>query len=227
MYQYHVLTGGPEKIEFDVNSLKEYVLSLDKKSLIVKEMGSGNDNPHFNVIIETNCRLDNVKRGIKKAYYKDSLQKVENKHLVESKNVKDYEQIKNIVNYLSKEDSKTIIYDGIDYKSVIADMPDYDTHLKAVKESVLMSNSKTKLLEIMIQTYIETYEQTNVYTGDKSRIRPPDKLAFKTVIEIMLTKHYNLTEILKNVKPYFIQWSAVLGNMQYMENEIDNQLQFI
>lgn len=231
-YLYLVLTGGSEKIERDSPLLIQTVKGVDSKSIIILEYGESGDNPHINVICKTNMRPDNFKRMCMNAYYGKEYLKTQlgNKYLCKCQKVKNYENVKNIGVYLTKEPKYNVLYDGSTLLKDIEDMPSYDEHQTALQQSRMLTSTDNSLCELLVQMYLEKYTVIGVDCQGNSQMKVVgivNKDVFKSLIQDCIKNGYGIIKNLKNIKQIYAMWSAKLGHFEYMDKLIDDELRFL
>lgn len=238
MYYYIVLTS-PTKEFHDVDNLNEYLKKNFKESIVVSEMGDKGTNPHINVIVKLDKRrIDNVRRGILPSYYGPKLSEFEsnnhfNKYGAVGKNIKDLPNLKNILNYIKKEDQYnqgriTYYYpNGIDMYELTEGMLPYEEHTKLQEGSCSFARSAEQLLQEMICEYqrrhLDKQQSFLSYFGhDKSDTTPlPTKEDFKDMLKYLIIKGFNITPITSKLKIYYVEFMSRLGNFCLLESMVD------
>ena len=159
MYYFVVLTN-PDREFADVEKLQQHVLQKYEQSMIISEMGEQGNNPHINCVIKIKGqRLDNIRRGILTSYYGPKLTVFEkvpgfDKYGAVGKTVKDYEQLKNVSVYLTKEKNPLYYYDNsMDIPRLKEGMLAYEEHKKLQEGSCSIVRSAEQLLQEMIMDY--------------------------------------------------------------------------
>ncbi|WP_445772283.1 hypothetical protein [Rheinheimera sp.] len=228
MYYFLVLTS-PDKEFHDVDALQTYVSGKFTKSMIISELGSCGNNPHVNVVVLMGQkRIDNVRRGIMAAYYGPKLSEFESnvpfqRYGAVGKCVKDYEQLKNVCVYLTKEVSPPHIYDNdMDIPKLKQGMLNYEEHKKLQEESCSYVRSAEQLLCEMIVEFKKDCmaENLNSFIADY-QYPPPSKFDFMRMLKLIAGKGYNLTPLTSKMKIYYIEFMTRLGNYSQLENLID------
>lgn len=228
---------SPHKQFHDVKAVVDWI---KKRNLpqwkLISEMGSSGDSPHLHFIIpmtET-MRIDNVKEPILRAYFGPDLAALRlmggfNIHSYNAKTVNGIAQLKNICNYLKKEmirsgTTPTHDYGDIDLHEITKGMVSFDEHT-AIQNGKTVAYSMDKLLVMATEEYHaylqESLTTMECYMGLKNDPRPPDKNDFKEIIMRLHKKEINLMNLYKNMKPFYINWLAQLGNYTAMERFID------
>lgn len=228
MYYYVVLTN-PEKEFLNVDKLKDYCDKNFNQYLIVSEMGDNGTNPHINcIVLMGSKRIDNVRRGILTAYYGPKLSEFEQDHNFVKrgaigKNVKDKQNLKNICNYLKKEESFSYHYSKeIDMYALTEGMLPYKEHSKLMEDTAVCVRTGEQLLAELILMYkTECMEDgLNQFIVDYAA-PPPSKADFVRLLKILAAKQYNLTPITSKMKIYYIEFMSRLGNFEQLENLVD------
>lgn len=228
MYYFVVLTS-PDKEFHDVDNLQTYISSKFTKSMIISEMGDNGSNPHVNcVVLMGQKRIDNVRRGILAAYYGTKLSQFETnihfqKYGALGKCVKDYEQLKNVCVYLTKETTPPHIYDNdMDIPKLKEGMLSYADHKKLQDGSCSLVRSAEQLLVEMIMEYKKECieDGLNQFIQDFTPV-PPSKPDFVRMLKKLAVKGYNLTPLTSKMKIYYIEFMTRLGNYDQLENLID------
>lgn len=228
MYYFLVLTS-PDKEFHDIDNLQTYIKSKFTKSMIISEMGDNGNNPHVNVVVLMGQkRIDNVRRGILASYYGSKLSQFESnihfqKYGAVGKCVKDYEQLKNVCVYLTKEITPPHIYDNdMDIDKLKEGMLSYSEHKKLQEGSCSLVRSAEQLLcEMIIEYKKECMADTlNSFIVDY-QYPPPQKADFVRMLKIIAVKGYNLTPLTSKMKIYYIEFMTRLGNYDQLENLID------
>ena len=188
--------------------------------MLISELGDSSNNPHVNVVVMTGkMRLDNIRRGILASYYGPKLIEFQNNiHFVKygavGKAIKDYEQLKNVSVYLSKEDYNPHVFDnGMDIPKLKEGMIGYAEHKKLQEESCSLVRSAEQLLQEMIIEYKKEFLFDAYIT--------PQKHDFVRMLKRLAVKGYNLTPLTSKMKIYYIEFMTRLGNYDQLENLID------
>lgn len=218
MYYFIVLTS-PDKEFHEIDALQRYLTKKFTQSMLISEMGENGTNPHVNVVVKMGTkRIDNLRRGIMATYYGSRLAVFElNPHFLSygaiGKCVKDYEQLKNITVYLTKEEYNPHCYDNdMDIPKLKEGMLPYAEHKKLQEESCSYVRNAEQLLQEMIMNY------KRQFVGEPLK---PTKYDFLEMIKILAKKGYNLTPITSKIKIYYIEFCTRLGNYEQLENLIE------
>lgn len=220
---------NPEKQFLNVETLKNYCEQHFNQYLIVSEGGETGGNPHINcVVLMGQKRIDNVRRALLTAYYGPKLSEFEqNPHWVKygavGKNVKDKENLKNVCNYLKKEEENSYYYyKNIDMIALTEGMLTYAEHNKLLEQTSMCVRSAEQLLSEMILNYKqEQLQDTLCNFLPDWKPEPPSKACFIRHIKILAQKQYNLTPITSKIKIYYIEFMSRLGNYEQLENLIN------
>lgn len=228
MYYFVVLTS-PDKEFHEVENLQSYIKDKFTKSMLISEMGDNGSNPHVNVVVLMGSkRIDNVRRGILAAYYGTKLSIFEqNPHFVKygvvGKCVKDYEQLKNVCVYLTKEITPPHIYDnGMDIPELKKGMLSYQQHKDLRDQTEVYVRSAEQLLEEMIVSYKTECMDYNLNKFIQDyEVPPPNKYDFIRMLKMLAEKKYNLTPLTNKMKIYYIEFLTRLGNYTALENLVE------
>lgn len=234
-YYFLVLTS-PVKQFHNVLAVKEY---LEKKNnqcwLIRSETGEQGNNPHLNVVLEVSpgIRTDNIKRDIMKAYYPaELLEKNKNNkafklHGCKGKKVIGDVQLSHICVYLAKEcDPEHEYFININIHELTKNLPTYEEHKTIYEANKLVNQPYEKLLELAVETYHTLFFEDNLkYYDNNTVIPPPSSDDFKAVLKRLTKLKYNLIPVYNKMKPFFLQFTMMLGADMYMESYIDRMVQ--
>ena len=237
-YYFLVLTS-PEKQFHNVSAVKEY---LEKKNnprwLIRSETGDKGDNPHLNVVLEVSpgIRTDNIKRDIMKAYYPASfLEKHKNNkafklHGCKGKKVIGEVQLAHICVYLNKEvRTDEEYYDyffNLNINELTKDLPTYEQHTELRDANKTTNQTYERLLELAVETYHTLFFENNLKAFDNNVVIPPPIAEdFKEVLQRLTKLKYNLIPIYTRMKPFFLQFTMMLGNTSYCDSYVERMVQ--
>jgi len=219
---------NPEKEFLDVQSLKNYCDKTFSQYIIVSEGGETGENPHINcIVLMGQKRIDNVRRGLLASYYGTKLSEFElNAHFLKfgavGKNIKDKQNLKNVLNYLKKETPLYFYSKDIDMDALTEGMLPYAEHKHLLEATTVCVRSAEQLLgELIVMYKTENLEDTlNQFIPDWQP-PPPSKADFVRLLKKLAQKQYNLTPITSKMKIYYIEFMTRLGNYDQLENLID------
>lgn len=228
MFYFIVLTN-PDKEFGNVDALNDYCKAKFTKSLIISEVGDTGGNPHVNcVVLMGTKRIDNVRRGIMTSYYGPKLSDFEKipgfeKYGALGKCVKDYENLKNVAVYLTKEANPTYLYDNdMDVQKLKEGMLSYTEHKKLQEGTSCFVRSAEQLLSEMVMEYTkECMADTLCQFIIDFEPPPPNKADFVRMLKRLALRKYNLTPITSKMKIYYIEFMSRLGNYDQLENLVD------
>jgi len=225
---YSIVATSPDKQFHDVENLRIYCEKTFTSSIIISEMGDNGGNPHINcIVLMGSKRIDNVRRGLMKAYYGAKLSQYElnadfNRYGVKGACIKDIQNLKNVLNYLKKEDSEYKYENNMNINELTEGMLPYAEHKKLMEQNRFAVRSAEQLVCEMITEYKkEIFELgLNAYIDDMD-IPPPTKEDFIRNIKKLAQKGYNLTPITSKIKIYYIEFMSRLGNHDLLESLIE------
>lgn len=232
-----VTMTSPEKQFHDVEAVVRWIKKKNPTQWkLVSEMGDSGTNPHIHFVfpMTDTMRIDNVKDPLMKAYYGPALDEFMTRTGFKyvaymAKTVNGLAQLKNEINYFKKEmdrgNTPQYEYGDINIVEFTKGMITYDEH-KAITASKSVAYSMDKLLVMATEEYYaylqEDLTSLECYVGYKgTQPKPPDKEDFKQVVMRLHQKNINLMTFYKNMKPFYINWLAQLGNYTAMERFID------
>ena len=225
---YSLVATSPDKVFHEVENLRIYCEKNFTSSIIVSEMGDNGTNPHINVIVLMGSkRIDNVRRGLLKAYYGAKLLEYElnvnfNRFGALGKCIKDIQNLRNVLNYLKKEDPEYKYESNMDLEALTEGMMPYAEHKKLMDENRYAVRSAEQLLCEMITEYKKEYLQQGLNTFLGEIVYPaPWKEDFIRMIKILANKGYNLTPLTAKIKIYYIEFMSRLGNHQLLESLVE------
>lgn len=230
-YAFITLTS-PERKFHQVEDLREWVEKRNPAQWkIISEMGESGVNPHLHILFSLGTsRIDNIKEPLMKRYYGDKLDSFMNlpgfkKCGYNAKTINGDIQFRNICVYMYKGTEPEYDYGNINLKEETKGVPTWDEHCEIQNKHQTTVYTMDQLLLMATEEY---YIYRSSFLTDLERqmgksptIRPPDKEDFKEVIKGLHRNKINLTNLYRNMKPFYINWLAQLGNYDALERFID------
>jgi hypothetical protein len=222
---------SPERQFHNVDAVVKWIQNRNpEKWKVISEMGTSGDNPHLHLLFSLGTsRIDNIKEPLCRQYYGAKLASFQTtagftKHGYNAKTVNGLIQFSNVCVYINK-DIPEYDYGNIDLAEETKGRLTFEEHCEIENKHKTVVYTMDQLLLMATEEYYIYCAsfQTSLekHMGRPVNVRPPDKEDFKEIIKILHKKEVNLMNLYKNMKPFYINWLAQLGNYMAMERFID------
>lgn len=222
---------SPERQFHNVDAVVKWIQNRNpERWKVISEMGESGENPHLHCLFSLGTsRIDNIKDPMCRQYYGNKLTSFQTmpgftKRGYNAKTVNGLIQFSNVCVYINKAIPE-YDYGNIDLEEETKGRLTYDEHCEIENKHKTVVYTMDQLLLMVTEEYyiyVASYQTPlEKYVKRPVSVRPPDKEDFKEVIKSLHKKEVNLMNLYKNMKPFYINWLAQLGNFDAMERFID------